>query len=160
MVKVFGMHQKKNVFSVMESLKVKVVAMRALSHWVALQLAIVNVKQPAILSVLAQNAMMQQMALTFLLPMELGFVIIVILLALLRLRRLRHHRHLLLVIARQIVPVPVLELTAQAVDVTAVLSLAAEPAMINALKTVNALLVLSATFLFYSKELLIFSRLI
>jgi hypothetical protein len=120
----------------------------------------VNVKQPAILSVLAQNAMMQQMALTFLLPMELGFVIIVILLALLRLRRLRHHRHLLLVIARQIVPVPVLELTAQAVDVTAVLSLAAEPAMINALKTVNALLVLSATFLFYSKELLIFSRLI
>jgi hypothetical protein len=32
MVKVFGMHQKKNVFSVMESLKVKVVAMRALSH--------------------------------------------------------------------------------------------------------------------------------
>jgi hypothetical protein len=42
------------------------------------------------------------------------------------------------------------------VDVTAVLSLAAEPVMTGALKTVNALLVLSAIFLFYLKELLIF----
>jgi len=43
----------------------------------------VNVKQPVMPLVLAQNAMMHQVALTFLLPMELGFVIIVYLLLLL-----------------------------------------------------------------------------
>jgi hypothetical protein len=67
---------------------------------------------------------------------------------------------LLLEIVSQIVPVAVrlvqLESLAQVVDVTAVLSLAAEPVMTGALKTVNALLVLSAIFLFYLKELLIF----
>jgi hypothetical protein len=64
-------------------------------------------------------------------------------------------------LVNQIVPVLArLEFPAQVGNVRAVLSPAVEPAMTNVLKTVNALPVPSAIFLFYSKESLIFSRLI